>query len=256
MKIRLLFFVLLVVCQVLSAQVKLGVKAGPTIGALIGKVDRTTSSGTLKIGYHGGLFAEIPISEKFSFRPELQYSRFGLGYVEDRPRTDTTQPFVVFTDTFFLPTVYTAYVQGEYQLQSLRIPLKFQYHLSDRITMSTGFSFNFLVNGENIGTQQIDIGEKAGLQAEFATEEEYVDALFTRSFMEFDEGASIRKFDIQYLLGGQIHLIKGLHLYFDANIGLGHIQPVTENLPIRFRSFSIQTGLAYNFYEFANNEEK
>lgn len=254
MKLRLLIIMLLAICQTAMTQVKLGVKAGPTIGALIGKVDRTTSSGTLKVGYHGGLYAEIPISGKLAFRPGIQYSRFGLGYVEDRPRTDTTQQFIVPIippDTFLIPTFYTAFVQGEYKLQSLRIPLKIQYKLSDRMQVNTGFSFNFLLKGENTGTQQIDIGERAGQQAEFESEEAYVDALYTRSFMEFDEGSSIRKFDVQYSLGSQYRLYKGLHVYFDANLGLGHMQPATVNLPISFRSFSMQVGLAYNFYEFS-----
>jgi|GEM_PF-1917577 len=253
MKLRLLLFIMLILSLSVTAQVKLGVKAGPTVGALIGKVDRSTSTGTLKIGYHGGLYAEIPLSERFAFRPELQYSRFGLEYLEDRPRTDTTQIFIVPLtppDTFYLPTFYTAYVQGEYKLQSLRIPLKIQYRITDWLTMNTGFSFNFLLKGENTGTQQIDIGEKAGLQEEYATEADYIDALYTRSIMDFDEGASLRDIDVQFLLGSEIRLYKGLHAYFDVNIGLGKVQPETENLPISFRSFSLMGGVAYNFYEF------
>lgn len=258
MKLRLLSIVLLAMSQTVTAQIKLGVKAGPTIGALIGKVDRNTSSGTLKVGYHGGLYAEIPISEKLSFRPELQYSRFGLGYVENRPRTDTTQLFIVPIvppDTFLIPTFYTAFVQGEYKLQSLRVPLKVQYRLSDRMSLNTGFSFNFLLKGENTGTQQIDIGEKAGQQEEFESEEAYVDALYTRSFMEFDEGGTIRKFDVQYSLGSQLRLYKGLQAYFDVNLGLGHLQPETVNLPISFRSFSLMVGLSFDFWEFGGEGE-
>ncbi len=56
-----------------SAQVQFGAKAGLNLASLTGD-DVDVKS---KIGFNAGLFAEIPVSEQFSVKPELVYSLQG-----------------------------------------------------------------------------------------------------------------------------------------------------------------------------------
>lgn len=53
-----------------------GIKAGASLTNLVGK-DVTSSTNSL-IGYHGGLVANIALSERFSIQPELLYSVKGV----------------------------------------------------------------------------------------------------------------------------------------------------------------------------------
>ena len=62
------------------AQVKYGVKAGLTLANMLEKDDDITYSEdySMKIGFHLGGTAEIPISEKFSVQPGLLFSTKGF----------------------------------------------------------------------------------------------------------------------------------------------------------------------------------
>src|SRR5687768_4209669 len=57
-----------------SAQVQFGVKAGANLATLTGDDVEDVKS---KIGFNAGVFAEIPVSEQFSVKPELVYSLQG-----------------------------------------------------------------------------------------------------------------------------------------------------------------------------------
>ncbi len=228
-----------------------GIKGGLTMGALLGNVDPETSNGSPAWGPHAGFFAEIPLAEKWAFRPELMYNRSGVQYAELLPRTDTLFPFSVATDTFYIPTFYTSDIKGEYEMHFLELPLKMVFYPSEKLGITFGPRLSWLLKGSNIGLRQIDVGENAGLQGNYDTEEAYEDALFTRSTEEYDDGDTIEDFDLGLMLGTQYKITSYLDIYFDSSIGLTTIQKPSENVPYAFRNFYLNVGFSLNIGNFA-----
>lgn len=221
-----------------------GIKGGVTMGALIGKIDAETSSGAPVWRPHAGLFGEIALNEKWAFRPELMYNQSGVTYAENLPRTDTLFPFYAAIDTFFVPTFYTSDIQGEYDMHYVELPLKMVFYLNPKMGLTFGLRLSWLVKGSNIGTRQIDVGENAGQQENYDSEADYLDALFTRSFTEYDDGKTIEKFDLGWMIGSQYRFTNYLSAYFDSSIGLTQAQKPSENVPYAFRNLYLCIGLS------------
>lgn len=82
MKINKLFIIVVAFTMTTKsfAQVKYGVKAGLNLANMLEKDDDDTYSDdySMKIGFHLGGTAEIPISEKFSVQPGLLFSTKGF----------------------------------------------------------------------------------------------------------------------------------------------------------------------------------
>ncbi len=76
-----------------------------------------------RTGFHLGVLAEIPVSDRFSFQPEVIYSTQGT-------EEETSN--------------YT----NEYQLDYIQLPLIAKLYLIDGLALEAGPSFNFLVNEE------------------------------------------------------------------------------------------------------------
>ena len=74
---------LIIVCAstfvVAKAQVSYGVKGGLNLANIVGD---DAEGAKAKVGYHAGLFAGIPVADKFSIQPELVYSAQGAKYEE------------------------------------------------------------------------------------------------------------------------------------------------------------------------------
>jgi hypothetical protein len=79
MKVLILCLVLAICSQVSVAQVSFGVKGGLNANYVTFRFqgERQTSSG---LDFHLGGYVNIPLNKKFSFRPELQFSRRGNDY--------------------------------------------------------------------------------------------------------------------------------------------------------------------------------
>ncbi|MCP9200750.1 PorT family protein [Gramella sp. GC03-9] len=80
-----------------------------------------------RTGFHIGLLAEIPVSDRFSIQPEALYSTQG---------TEATRVF--FGDR----------ITGEYQLDYIQVPLIAKFYIIDGLALEAGPSFNFLVEEE------------------------------------------------------------------------------------------------------------
>lgn len=76
-----------------------------------------------RTGFHLGVLAEIPVSDRFSVQPEVLYSTQG-----------TEDEFGGFKD--------------EYKLDYIQIPVIAKIYLVDALALEVGPSFNFLVNEE------------------------------------------------------------------------------------------------------------
>src|SRR6476620_4926340 len=79
MKKFFLFFVCASAFVATKAQVSYGVKGGLNLSNIIGS---DAEGAKAKIGFHAGVFAGIPVADRFSIQPELVYSAQGAKYEE------------------------------------------------------------------------------------------------------------------------------------------------------------------------------
>ncbi|MBB4799980.1 hypothetical protein HNP37_000019 [Flavobacterium nitrogenifigens] len=110
-------FTVLGFMNVNAQEIKFGAKAGLNFSTVNGSntdnIDYVTS-------YHVGLVSEIPISEKFSFQPELMYSRQGYSFNND----------VV-------------------AMNYLNIPLMGKYYVTKGLSLEAGPQIGFLLSAKN-----------------------------------------------------------------------------------------------------------
>ena len=101
-----------------------GVKGGVNFTNLTSDGFEDNNSRT---GFHLGVLAEIPVSDRFSVQPEALYSTQGAE-----------------AERFF----GTNRVKGEYQLDYIQVPVIAKFYVIDGLALEAGPSFNFLVNEE------------------------------------------------------------------------------------------------------------
>lgn len=80
-----------------------------------------------RTGFHLGVLAEIPVSDRFSVQPEVLYSAQG---------TEATRIFS------------GERIKGEYQLDYIQVPVIAKFYIIDGLALEAGPSFNFLVQEE------------------------------------------------------------------------------------------------------------
>ncbi|CAM3610332.1 porin family protein [Flavobacterium chungbukense] len=130
-------FTVLGFMNVNAQEIKFGAKAGLNFSTVNGSntnnIDYVTS-------YHVGVVSEIPISEKFSFQPELMYSRQGYSFNND----------VV-------------------AMNYLNIPLMGKYYVTKGLSVEAGPQIGFLLSAKNEGVKvtnsftTFDFGANFGL---------------------------------------------------------------------------------------------
>ncbi|MFD2909422.1 porin family protein [Flavobacterium ardleyense] len=123
-----------------SAQdIKFGVKGGLNFATLLGD---NASDSDLVSSFNFGIMSEIPITDKFSFQPELMYSGQGYG-IKD------TKDFVSLT-----------YVN---------MPLMAKYYVAKGLSIEAGPQVGYLIgadfDGENIkdSFKKLDFGANVGV---------------------------------------------------------------------------------------------
>ena len=113
-KFGLLLLGILIGLSSLQAQenVRLGAKGGLNLANIVGE----GHSGDLRTSFHLGMLAEIPLSEKFYFGPEILYSSQGS--------------------------------KGRYKLDYLQIPLMAGYYVTEGLIIEAGPQIGFLTSSE------------------------------------------------------------------------------------------------------------
>jgi len=76
-RVSLLMLAFIVLALTGTAQVKYGAKAGINLAKVSGKNEGEKESFDSKVGLHIGGLVEIPVSEKFSVMPELNFDQWG-----------------------------------------------------------------------------------------------------------------------------------------------------------------------------------
>ncbi|APG59381.1 porin family protein [Christiangramia salexigens] len=117
-----------------------GVKGGANLTNMTSDGFENNKSRT---GFHLGVLAEIPVSDKFSVQPEVLYSTQGT---EDEGSN--------FKD--------------EYRLDYIQVPVIAKIYLVDGLALEAGPSFNFLVNEEyNFESNFVDLTDKSEYASTF-----------------------------------------------------------------------------------------
>lgn len=137
---RILFAAVAVFAVTAAAQAqdtKFGIKAGVNFAGFSGDDSENT---TMKTGFHIGGVAEIKISEKFSFQPELLYSAQGA-------EAESSETLSIGGSTATQNTEVTQ------KLGYLNIPLLAKYYFTSGFSVEAGPQIGFLLNAEEDKTQ-------------------------------------------------------------------------------------------------------
>ena len=111
-----------------------GAKGGINLSNLSSDNFAETSPRT---GFHIGLLAEVPLSNKFSIQPEILYSTQG---------TEADQITIGGSPT-----------KADYNLDYIQVPVLAKIYLTQSLSVEAGPSFNFLVK-EEIDNRETDFG--------------------------------------------------------------------------------------------------
>jgi len=134
-----------VLTSVNAQDIKFGAKAGLNFSSISGDKISELDIG-ITTGFNFGVLAEIPISEKFSFQPELMYS--GQGYAGEA-------------------------LDEIVALNYLNIPLMGKYYLTKGLSLEAGPQIGFLLSAKNDDTDvkdafnTVDFGVNFGLGYKF-----------------------------------------------------------------------------------------
>jgi hypothetical protein len=134
-----------------------GIKGGVNLGTPYMKPEEG-SSGSLGLGPRLGAFIRLKFNEKFYFQVEALYSAKGGNY-KTPVSGDTIYEQVLLGDTFYIPTWYKGWVEGEFGNVYIDFPLQARYQFSPRFGVLLGPQISYLIRGKNKGTADIQIGE-------------------------------------------------------------------------------------------------
>ena len=136
----------LLISQLMMAQFHIGVKAG----ANITKVDGQSFKQQFEYGYHLGGFAEIKLSDKFSFNPEVLFS-------QNSSTLDSNYKSIYEN--------VIASDQSKVKLNYLTIPLLLDYKFLGPVHLQAGPQFGILMNKDKNFLQN---GEQAFKNGDFS----------------------------------------------------------------------------------------
>jgi len=118
-RITLTTLLLLIVMNTILAQqetVQFGVKGGVNCSTLLDEY----GTNDYRTGYHAGLFANIPLKDKFTLQPEVVYSAQGAKFANGK----------------------------KHYLDYISVPLLGQYTVKNRFRIQTGLQLSYLTKSE------------------------------------------------------------------------------------------------------------
>lgn len=123
-----------------SSPITFGVKGGLNASTISRSNNNTYTDGynndddKLKVGFHVGVFANIPVAEKFSIQPELLFSQIGSKVEERFTYVGSTSGF-------------TSSSEYKVNLNYLTLPVMVQYNILPQLYVEAGPEFGYLLGG-------------------------------------------------------------------------------------------------------------
>ncbi|REC42910.1 porin family protein [Chryseobacterium pennipullorum] len=96
-----------------------------------------------KIGFHAGVFVNIPISKQFSLQPEVLYNQMGARDVISSKETDNGT------------TNVKTKLQDKLTMNYISVPLMVQMRPTDKFYIEAGPEFSYFINGKNKGESTV-----------------------------------------------------------------------------------------------------
>ncbi len=207
MKKLLIFTVIALIgfVPVNAQDINFGAKAGVNFASITGDDTDGLSSRT---SIHAGLVAEIVISEKFSFQPELLYSSQGADYKESEG------------------------YDGSYQLDYLNIPLMAKFYVGDGFSLEAGPQVGFCMSANEDFTFS-SVGQKSVAQKSVAEKED---------ISEF-----VKDFDFGINVGVGYKMESGLNFGARYSLGLANIWDGEESDDFTNHNSVMQVFLGFFF---------
>ncbi len=125
-------------------------RIGPKLGANIGKIEGKGFDEQYKLGYHLGVFAEIPLGKKFALQPEVLWNQIN---------SDTVSGFSAIYQNLDDQSLQNP------QLNYLSIPLLLTYKPAKILSLQAGPQFGILVNKDKTFLQN---GQEAFKNGDFS----------------------------------------------------------------------------------------
>lgn len=200
-----------------QSPVTFGIKGGVNISTISYTYDNgwMYSDQKAKIGFNAGVFANIPISGKFSVQPEILYN--GLGAKVEYSMTFDPGPMTRLEGKETLSLHY------------LSVPVMFQYNVIPDLYVEAGPEFGFLLGGRSKGdwTDTTD---------NITTTTSYSNKISNSIFNKFNFGIGI---------GAGYYFTQNLAATARFTAGLTDIYKSGNSNTVRNNAFQI--GLAYTF---------
>jgi long-subunit fatty acid transport protein len=193
-----------------AQQVKLGVKAGLNLATVVGDETGDVDSRT---GFHIGGVAEVVLSDKFSFQPELVYSTQGA-------KEEYSDTFNGITET----------EEAETTLTYLNIPLMAKYYVTEGFSIEAGLQIGVLLSAETEFTFT-------------ATSEQ---GTFTESGTE-DVKNNLKSIDFGVGVGLGYKLDNGINFAVSYNVGRSNILDGEGSVDFSQQNSVIQISVGYTF---------
>ena len=173
---KLIFSLLTLVAFALPGQAqvfKLGIKAGPNFANFTGSDIQTKT----RTSFHAGGAAEIGISKKFSFAPELLYTSQGAD-VEG---------------------------VGDFNLDYISVPLLARiYIVEEKFSIDLGPQFSFLLDGDDLATdvenEDYDFAVAGGVTVNI-TKSLFAQARYVAGLTEASKEAEVKNSVVQFSVG-------------------------------------------------------
>lgn len=196
-----------------------GAKAGVNFADITGDESDSFDGRT---SFHFGAVVEIPISEKFSFQPELLYSDQGSAY-EDR-YSETVDGFTI-TET----------AKGDIKLGYLNVPLMAKYYVAEGFSIEAGPQIGLLISAKN--------------EYNYTYTEMHSEGTFTDSESgEDDIKDSVKSIDFGVNFGVGYKLDSGLNFGARYNLGLSDANDDSDYLgDSSYKNSVIQVFVGYFF---------
>lgn len=125
------YLVILLVTLTASATSFAQFRIGPKLGANMGKIDGEKFSDNYKLGYHLGVFAELPLGKKWAVQPEVLWNQIN---------SDTVSGFSSVYQNLDNQNLSNP------QLNYLSIPLLLTYKPAKVLSLQAGPQFGILIN--------------------------------------------------------------------------------------------------------------
>ena len=196
-----------------AQEITFGAKAGVNFSTIGGD---ETGDYESKTGFHIGAVAEIMISDKFSFQPELMYSSQGA-------KSSYSGTFTLLGDTIYETE------ELKYKLDYINIPLMAKYYVAEGFSIEAGPQIGFLVSAKD----EFEFTETENGVTQSGSEEEDI------------EDTSSIDFGVNFGLGYKLE--SGLNFGARYNLGLSNINDGKGSDVFKQQNNVFQLSVGYMF---------